>query len=76
VAFSPVGTWVVTGSTDETARVFEATPGLLVQRALRVMDRPLKRAELRRYSLPPDCRHIREWNRLRGRHVPRNPAGN
>ena len=76
VAFSPDGDWVITGSTDKTARVFEAAPGPLVQRALHAMDRPLNPAELCRYSLPPDCQHIRRWNRLRGQPAPRDSAGN
>ena len=62
VAFSPDGTRVATGSRDRSARVFEAEVGPLIQRALHVMTRPLTTAELRRYSLPPDCRHVKLWN--------------
>jgi WD40 repeat protein len=61
VAFSPDGTRVATGSSDGWVRVFEVTPDLLVQRAMGVMTRPLNASERRRYSLPPDCRHVRQW---------------
>ncbi len=63
VAFSPDCTRIATASRDRSARVFEATPDLLIQRALDMMTRPLNAAELRRYSLPSDCRHIKEWDR-------------
>jgi WD40 repeat protein len=62
VAFSPDGTKVATASQDRSARVFEATPNLLINRALAVMTRPLNTAELLRYSLAPNCRHIKEWD--------------
>ena len=65
VAFSPDGAQVATGSADGSARVFEATPDLLVRRAIDIMTRPLNATELRRYSLPPNCRHIDQWG-LRG----------
>ena len=65
VAFSPDGTRVATASDDGSARVFEATPDSLVQRAINVMTRTLNTAELRRYSLSPNCRHV-QWWRLRG----------
>jgi WD40 repeat protein len=61
VAFSPDGARVTTGSNDHSARVFEATPSRLVKRALLLMTRPLNPAELRRYSLSPDCRHVTDW---------------
>ncbi len=47
MAGSPDGAWLATGSDDGSARVFAATPGRLVQRALRVMDRPLNPAATR-----------------------------
>jgi WD40 repeat protein len=62
VAFRSDGTHVATASYDGSARVFEPTPGLLVARAFSVMIRPLNPAELRRYSLPSDCRHIAQWD--------------
>jgi WD40 repeat protein len=62
VALSPDGTRVATGSYDGSARMFEAEVGPLIQRALRVMTRPLNTAELRRYSLPPDCAHVKLWD--------------
>jgi hypothetical protein len=74
VAFSPDGDWVISGSTDKRPGS-SRPPGQLVQRALRAMDRPLNPAELRRYSLPPDCRHIRRRNRLGEQYAPRNSAG-
>ncbi len=61
VAFSPDGARVTTLGSGRSVRVFEATPQLIVKRAFDVMTRPLNAAELRRYSLPSDCRHIREW---------------
>ena len=64
VAFSPDGTRVATASHDRLARVFEVAPALLLQHALSIMTRPLKSDELRRYSLSPECRHVREWDRL------------
>jgi WD40 repeat protein len=60
VAFSPDGARVATAS-DGSARVFEATPDLLVQRAIGVMTRALNSAELRWYSLPPNCQHVQQW---------------
>ena len=75
VAFSPDGTRVATASSDRSARVFEATPQMLVQRAFNVMTRPLNPAELRRYSLHPDCRHVKEWShRESGKGIPRQMA--
>ncbi len=71
VAFSSDGTWVATGSDDGSARVFEAVPDLLVQRAIDVMTRPLTAAELRRYSLPVQSRHVERWN-LRQTSAPLN----
>jgi WD40 repeat protein len=62
VAFSPDASRVATGSEDESARVFEATPDLLVQRAIDVLARPLNPTELRRYLLPPNCLHVERWN--------------
>jgi WD40 repeat protein len=62
VAFSPDGTQVATGSDDGSARIFGVVPDLLVQQAYRIMSRPLKEAELRRYSLSPQCSHITRWN--------------
>ena len=62
VAFSPDGTRVATGSDDDSARVFEVEVGALIQRALCVMTRALNTVELRRYSLPPDCGHVKLWN--------------
>ena len=41
-------------------------PDLLVKHAIDVMTRPLTTAELQRYSLPPDCRHVKEWARQAG----------
>jgi WD40 repeat protein len=61
VAFSPDGTRVATASRDGSARVFETMAKLLVERALDRMTRPLNPAELRRYSLQSDCRHVKEW---------------
>jgi WD40 repeat protein len=66
VVFSPDGTQVATASGAHrgrggSARVYEATPDLLVQRAIDVMIRTLNTAELRRYSLSPDCRHVQRW---------------
>jgi WD40 repeat protein len=63
VAFSPDGIRVATGSRDHSARVFEVTPGLIIKRAFDLMTRPLDTAELRRYSLPSDCQHVKEWDR-------------
>jgi WD40 repeat protein len=63
VAFAPDGTRVATGSADGSARVFEAERTLLVQRVFKLMTRPLWPAELRRYSLPWNCRHIEQWLR-------------
>jgi tetratricopeptide (TPR) repeat protein len=63
VAFAPDGTRVVTGSADGSARVFEAESTLLLRRVLELMTRPLQPAELRRYSLPWNCRHIEQWLR-------------
>ena len=62
VAFAPDGTRVATGSRDGSARIFEASADLLIRRAFDVMSRPLNGAELRRYSLPLDCRHVNQWN--------------
>jgi WD40 repeat protein len=66
--FSPDGARVATASGDVrgggSARIFEATPDLLVPRAIEVMTRTLNTDELRRYSLSADCRHIQQW-RLR-----------
>ena len=62
VAFSPDGARVATGSADRSALVFEVEVGALIQRALCVMTRTLNTAELRRYSLPPDCGHVKLWN--------------
>jgi WD40 repeat protein len=64
VVFSPDGTRVATASggiRGGSAQVFEATPDLLVQHAINVMTRTLNAAELRRYSLSPNCRHIKRW---------------
>jgi hypothetical protein len=61
VTFSPDGTRVATGSEDGSARAFGTAPHALVRRAIDVMTRPLNSAELRRYSLPPNCRHIEQW---------------
>ena len=67
VAFSPDGGLLATGSEDGVARVFEATPHLLIERAAGLMIRPLSPAELRRYSLGPDCLHAELWrSRFRG----------
>ena len=63
VAFAPDGTRVATASQDGSARVFDADPLLLVRRALELMTRPLQPAELRRYSLPDNCRHVEQWSR-------------
>ena len=63
VAFAADGTRVATGSEDGSARVFEAEPGLLLRRVIQLITRPLQPAELRRYSLPWNCRHIEEWLR-------------
>jgi hypothetical protein len=63
VAFAPDGTRVATASVDGSARVFEAEPTLLLRRVIEQMTRPLWPAELRRYSLPWNCRHIEEWLR-------------
>jgi hypothetical protein len=63
VAFAPDGTRVATGSADGSARVFEAELTLLVERVFKLMTRPLWPAELRRYSLPWNCRHIEQWLR-------------
>ncbi len=46
VAFSPARTRIATASEDGSARVFEATSQLLVQREFNVMSRPLNPAEL------------------------------
>jgi hypothetical protein len=54
---------MATGSWDGSARLFEAEVDTLIQRALGVMSRPLNPGELRRYSLPPTCRHIEMWNK-------------
>src|SRR5206468_265430 len=54
---------VTTASHDRSARVFEAEPALLLRRVVELMTRPLQLAELRRYSLPWNCRHIEEWLR-------------
>ena len=62
VVFSPDGTLVATASADGAARVFEATYELLVQRTFNVMIRPLNPAELQRYSLHSNCRHVKEWS--------------
>jgi WD40 repeat protein len=70
VAFSPDGSRVATASRHVSgggsARVFEATPDVLVQRATDVMSRPLNPAELRRYLLKPNCLHVKEWSLRRG----------
>ena len=63
VTFSPDGTRIATVTSNFAGRVFGVTPELLVQRAFDVMTRPLSPAELRRYSLHADCRHIKEWIR-------------
>jgi WD40 repeat protein len=63
VAFSPDGTRVATGSDDGSARLFEVEVSALIKRALSVMTRALNGAELRRYSLPPDCSHVNLWNK-------------
>lgn len=63
VAFSPGGAHVATASDDHSARVSEVAPDLLVRRAVALMTRPLDDRELRRYSLPPDCKHIQQWER-------------
>jgi WD40 repeat protein len=65
VAFSPDGTRVATASSDDSARIIEVKPDLLVRRAIDVMTRPLNSTELRRYSLSPTCRHVEQWS-LRG----------
>ena len=65
VAFSPDGALVATASSDRSAHIFEATPDLLIKHAFDVMTRPLNIAELRRYSLPSDCRHVKEWQHRR-----------
>jgi WD40 repeat protein len=66
VVFSPDGSRIATASKHVSgggsARVFEATPDVLVQRATDVMSRPLNPAELRRYLLQPNCLHVKEWN--------------
>jgi WD40 repeat protein len=61
VAFSPDGTRVATGSEDGSARISGVVPELLLRQAYRVMSRPLTEAELRRYSLASDCRHVARW---------------
>ncbi len=60
--FSPDGSLIATGGEDGWARVFEATPEMLIRRATELMTRPLNQAELRRYSLAPDCLHVQRWN--------------
>jgi len=62
VAFSPDGTRIATAS-GSSAQMFEIAPELLLQRAFGVMTRPLNPTELRRYSLAPDCKHVKEWRR-------------
>jgi dipeptidyl aminopeptidase/acylaminoacyl peptidase len=63
VAFAPDGTRVATGNDDHSARVFEAKSELLLARVVALMARPLDAAELRRYSLPWNSRHIEQWAR-------------
>ena len=72
VAFCLDGTMVATASDDLSSRVFEALPELLVRRAIDLMVRPLKPAELHRYSLTSSCRHVEQWG-LRQRRQ-RNPG--
>jgi WD40 repeat protein len=62
VVFSPDGTRIATAS-GSSAQMFEIAPELLLQRAFGVMTRPLNPTELRRYSLAPDCKHVKEWRR-------------
>ena len=65
VAFAPDGTRVATGSWDRSARVFEVEADLLLSRVMALMTRPLSAAELRRYSLPSNNRHIQLWDHHR-----------
>jgi hypothetical protein len=73
VAFAADGTRVVTGSVDGSARVFEASPERLLDRVFTVMTRPLDTAELRRHSLPANCRHVEQWQRRRAHPADSNP---
>jgi hypothetical protein len=61
VAFSTDGTLVAMASAYRSAGVLEAALDLLVQRVIDVMPRTLNTAELRRYSLSPNCQHVQRW---------------
>ncbi|WP_432837595.1 trypsin-like peptidase domain-containing protein [Dactylosporangium sp. CA-092794] len=64
VAFAPDGSTVATASRDAFARSFEVDPGLLIERALQVMTRPMREHELRQHGLRWNCRHVEQWARM------------